>query len=101
MTFHVPESKRSIEQNRFHFDTPDGKSYSMPKAKYLTMGQIETLAANNQEVKLADLLALFDEPEVSAAIRAFDKDQLEALMTAWQEDSGLTVGESSASEPNS
>lgn len=101
MAFQVPESKRSFEQNRFHFDMPDGTSVSMPKAKYLSMGQIESLAGNTGEVQLTDLLELFDEQEVAKAVRTLDHEQLQALMEAWQADSGLAVGESSASEPAS
>ena len=101
MTFQVPESKRSIGQNRFHFNLPDGTAVSMPKAKYLTMGQIEHLSQNTGDIQLTDLLDLFDEPEAAVAVRTLDHEQLQALMEAWQADSGLTMGESSASTQTS
>lgn len=103
MAFKVPESKRSIKQNRFEFELPDGTEVSIPKAKYLTIGQIETLTNKSgaSDVKLTDLLDLFDEPEAAIAVRSLDSDQLTALMSAWQDDSGLTLGESSASDQSS
>jgi hypothetical protein len=101
MAFKVPESKRSIAQNRFEFELPDGQTYSVPKAKYLTIGQVEKLSELGDDLNMADLLTLFDEPEAAAAARTLDVEQLEALMLAWQEDSGLSVGESSASAQTS
>lgn len=99
MTFQVPESKRSIAQNRFHFQTPDGVEHSMPKMKYFTMRQIERMSSNTDELTLTDILAIFDEDEsdVREAVLDFDHEQLQALMEAWQADSGLALGESSAS----
>lgn len=98
MTFQIPESKRSIAQNRFHATLPDGTEFSVPKAKYLTMGQVEKLSGDAAEVKFTDILALMgDTDDALAAVRQLDQEQLQALMAAWQEDSGLVVGESSAS----
>jgi hypothetical protein len=98
MTYKVPESKRSIAQNRFEFETPDGATHSIPKAKYLTTGQIETLSTKGQQLTITDLLDLFDNDDAAGeAVRQLDSEQLQALMEAWQEDSGLTVGESRAS----
>ena len=101
MAFKVPESKRSIAQNRFEFELPDGTEVSVPKAKYLTLGQIETLSQAQGEITIVDILDLFNEPEASVAVRSLDSEQLLALMEAWQADSGISVGESSASEPTS
>lgn len=98
MTFKVPESKRSIAQNRFEFELPDGTELSIPKAKFLTIGQVEMLSDKKDELSLTDMLSLFKgDPAVEQAVRAFDSDQLMALMTAWQEDSGISTGESTAS----
>lgn len=98
MTFQVPESKRSIGQNRFHATMPDGTPFSLPKAKYLKMGQIETLSGNASDVTITDIIALFGEDEETLAlIRDLDHEQLQALMQAWQADSGLSLGESTPS----
>lgn len=102
MTFQVPESKRSIRQNQFEFKVPgDRKTYRIPKAKYMTMGQVETLATKGENVQITDILEILGQGEAREAVRTLDQEQLEALMEAWQEASGLSVGESSASTETS
>lgn len=98
--FTVPESKRSIRQNQFEFHVPgDRKVYRIPKAKYLPVGLIEKFEGEKKELSVADVLAMFDNGDDAtlAAIRTLDAEQLQALTKAWQQDSGLTVGESEAS----
>jgi hypothetical protein len=98
----VPESKRSLAQNQFEFTAPDGVTYRIPKAKYMKTGDVERLAAmGDQNVKITDLLDLFGEGAAAKAVRELDVEQLQGLMEAWQQDSGITVGESSASTPSS
>ena len=102
MVYHVPESKKSIGQNLFEFDlpagtpgVPDGTVYALPKAKYLEVGVIEKLAENPKDLTITDLLdVLGRSDEVAQAIRKLDIEQLMDLMKAWQEDSGLSLGES-------
>jgi len=102
MAFEVPASKRSIKQNQFQFKVPgDRKTYSIPKAKYLSVGQVETLSLKGEEVAITDILEILGQGEAREAVRALDQEQLMALMEAWQEDSGLSVGESSASTETS
>ena len=102
MAYEVPASKRSIKQNQFQFKVPgDRKTYSIPKAKYMTIGQVEALETKGGEVKLTDLLEILGQGEARDAVRSLDQEQLMALMEAWQADSGLTVGESSASTATS
>ena len=97
MVFQVPESKRSIDQNKFEFTVPgDEKVYRVPKAKYLTLGKMDVLSGKAEEVTIADIIDLFGEDNAEA-IRTLDKDQMEALTNAWQQDSGIEMGESSAS----
>lgn len=100
MTFQVPESKRSIKQNQFLFQVPDdGREYSIPKAQFLPVGVIEKMAGNPEEVTILDILGMFDTADEAAtkAIRTLDATQLQALTQAWQDASGVTTGESSAS----
>lgn len=98
MTFEVPESKKSIKQNQFEFTLPGGKKkYSVPKAKFLPVGVIEKMSGNKGEVTIADIISMFGEGAARDAVRTLDQEQLQALTNAWQKDSGLTVGESSAS----
>lgn len=100
MTYEVPESKRSIAQNQFKFKVPgDRKIYSIPKAKFLPVGVIEKVSANRDEVTLIDILGLLEgnDEKTGAAIRTLDSEQLIELTKAWQADSGIELGESSAS----
>lgn len=105
MVYAVPASKRSLKQNRFEFTVPgDKKLYSMPLARYLTTGQVEEMSKLGDEVGILDILALFDErggavtKGASAAVRTLEQEQVQELMVAWQTESGISVGESSASE---
>ena len=98
MTYEVPESKRSLKQNQFLFKVPGNtKQFTVVKAKFLPVGLIETLSGNDKAVSIKDLLELFGGGEASEAVRGLDSEQLNDLMGAWQKDSGISVGESSAS----
>ncbi|QDP45032.1 tail assembly chaperone [Microbacterium phage SanaSana] len=93
MTFEVPASKRSIKQNQFQFKVPgDRKTYSIPKAKYLSIGQVEELSQKGGDVQVTDLLDILGQGDAREAVRTLDQEQLVALMEAWQADSGLTAG---------
>lgn len=96
MTYQVPESKRSLEQNQFHFLIGDVE-YTIPKAKFLTTRQVEKLSSVQGDLTIADILDLFDASDASDAVRDLDTEQLQGLLVAWQADSDLTVGESSVS----
>lgn len=100
MAFTVPESKRSLHQNQFEFQVPgDDTIHRVPKLKHFPLSQIEKLSKGGAGVTIADLLDMFAEGGTGAvdAVRTLDTEQLQELTKAWQRDSGLTVGESSAS----
>lgn len=98
MAYTVPESKKSIRQNQFEFQVPgDERIYSVPKAMYLPVGMIEKMSTQTDQVSISDIIGLFGDGEAADAVRTLDREQLENLTEAWQKDSGLTVGESSAS----
>ena len=98
MPYQVPESKRSIDQNKFEFNVPgDDRTYKVPKVKYLPLGSMEKLQGQVADVTLTDILDLFDDEDAQAAVRRLDTEQLQALTAAWQQDSGVDLGESSAS----
>ncbi|QOP66606.1 tail assembly chaperone [Microbacterium phage Lahqtemish] len=93
MVYEVPASKRSIKQNQFQFKVPGNrKTYSIPKAKYMTVGQVEVLAAKSGEVQLTDILDILGQGEAREAVSTLEQEQLMALLEAWQADSGLTMG---------
>ncbi|MFJ4166287.1 hypothetical protein ACIPY5_12085 [Microbacterium sp. NPDC089698] len=95
MPYEVPQSKKSLKQNRFEFKLPgDKKLYSVPLLQYIRPAFIRDyseLDANEFMVKFidAELPGVLDKLE--------DSEQLEALMNAWSEASGITPGESEAS----
>ena len=93
MAFSVPASKRSVKQNRFEF-TIDGKKFDIPLMKYLPLSAAE--AFENEE-PVRGILAACDGDAARDAVRQLDGEQLDALLTAWQEASEVKVGESSAS----
>jgi len=95
MVYQVPASQASIKQNRFEFTLPGSKKvYSVPKLQFIKPA-IALQFNELSEVQIANLL--FNEylPEVFPQIE--DSSQLEALLGAWKEESGVGVGESEAS----
>jgi hypothetical protein len=97
MVYQVPASKASIKQNRFEFTLPGSKKvYSVPLMKFIKPAIVIDLDGTLTQEAMG--VRLFKEylPEVFSLID--DSEQLEALMAAWQEASGVTVGESTASE---
>lgn len=97
MVYEVPAAKRSLKQNLFEFKV-GSKTYTVPKFEHLSVGvleSVETAPAN----AIGPYLSVFGEANspVGKAIRTLDKDQLTALIEAWQSDSGVSVGESEAS----
>lgn len=97
MVYQVPASKASIKQNRFEFKLP-GKSkvYSVPLMKYVKPSIVIDLDGTGDKEAMG--VRLFKEylPEVFPLLE--DSDQLESLMNAWEKASGVTVGESEASD---
>ena len=93
MPFSVPESKKSIKQNRFEFTIGD-TTYDIPLLKFLPVAGAEAFEAGRS---VEGILSGCDSEAAKDAIRALDGDQFGALMDAWQEASGVDVGESGAS----
>jgi hypothetical protein len=94
MPFDVPQSRKSITQNRFEF-TLDGVTHSIPLLKFAPVQAAEEFEAGRN---VAGILACCENDGARDAIRSLDGDQFGALMTAWQEASGIGAGESQASE---
>lgn len=94
MVYEVPESKRSIDQNKWSFKVPGSETeYQITKAKYLPLGLVEKLEGK-KDVTLKDIFDMFGgDEEVREAIRSLDTEQLQNLTEAWQNDSGVQLGE--------
>lgn len=122
--FQVPASKASIDQNRFEFDMPDGKTYSIPKLQFIKPSLMKQLNGKDAEMLVLGLVdeyypavpaqaavehvpatettpAVLAQPAVEGRPALSDEfeslDQLLALYEAWAEASGITMGESSGS----
>jgi hypothetical protein len=95
MTFEVPASKASIEQDVFKFSIPGHKTmFSVKRLKFLSVGQRESIGDDT-----ATILDLFGAKGTKQgdAVRSLDEEQFDALSKAWQDDSKITLGESEAS----
>lgn len=97
MVYEVPAAKRSLKQNLFEFKIGT-KTFSVPKFEHLSVGVLE-LVETAPENAIGPYLSIFGAPDspIGKAIRTLDKDQITALIGAWQADSGVTVGEPAAS----
>lgn len=97
MVFEVPTAKRSLKQNIFEFKV-GSKTFNVPKFEYLPVGVLETIESAADDA-IGPYLDVFGKKGTPAgdAVRSLDKDQLTALINAWQADSDVTVGESEGS----
>lgn len=94
MAFQVPASKASIGQDQFTFGPEDGTEFSVKKAKFLTIGKLESL-----ESSTAASINFFGDEGTRAGdyVRSLDREQFEVLVEAWRDDSEVSAGESQAS----
>ena len=95
MTFEVPASKASIEQDIFKFSIPGIKGeFSVRRLKFIPIGQRNEIAFDQEAI-----LDLFGAKGTKQgdAVRSLDEEQYDALVKAWQDDSEITAGESEAS----
>ena len=111
MVYQVPPSKASIKQNRFEFQAPGSKKvHSVPRVQYIRpafLRQIEALTDGIEpgkepppDVAMAlyrAQVALF-EHYIPGFVDLFDdSEQIGELLAAWQAESSISLGESSAS----
>lgn len=111
MVYAVPPSKSSVKQNRFEFTVPGSKRvHSVPKVQYVKpsfLSSLRALAADVPDgqdppdvVKMAlydAQLAMFEHYVPGFADLFDDSEQIGILMAAWQSESNISLGESSAS----
>lgn len=98
MVYEIPKSKASIAQNRFEFQFPgDERTFSVPLLQYVKPALALQFRPGADEAELAR--QLFAEYLPDSLDRFEDGEQLAAFLNAWQEASGVGLGESSDS-PN-
>ncbi|WP_424462885.1 hypothetical protein [Pseudoclavibacter helvolus] len=96
MGFKVPDYKQSIKQNVYSVDFPE-KSFEIPKFKYLKGEFVDKLGRPGE---FGGPYAVLDEiaDGLGVEFKALPFIAYEEFMKDWQSDSGVTVGESKASE---
>lgn len=93
MSFNVPQSKKSIKQNRFDFNI-EGDEFSVPLLKF---APVEAAELFEKDLEVAGVMAMCENDGARDAIRSLDGDQFGAFMEEWQKASGVETGESQAS----
>lgn len=96
MSFAIPEPQSVNPDARFTFTTPDGAEWSVPLLRFLPMALADRLLATKRTSGFLELFGPASEP-LGVAVRELAPDQFGALISAWGEASGVTVGESKAS----
>ena len=96
MGYKVPDWKKSLDQNKFDVEV-GSKTFHLVKVDYLTGAQTEMLAKAGEFE--GGMYALIDElcPGLGTAFRNVPTRFFNELIEAWQKDSGIDLGESSAS----
>lgn len=110
MVFEVPASRASIKQNQFEFKVPgERKTRALPLLKFVPVGYRDRLQRLAEPIREAQAAGETPSNEVLAAFGSFqidllekyapgitdlmDDEQLAALLKAWTEASGVSVGE--------
>lgn len=96
MGYKIPDWKKSIDQDKFDVEIGD-ESYAMPKAEYLTGRQAQRLQESD-DVE-GGIYAVLDEitPGLGTALLDVPVKYVKEMVTEWQKDAGIELGESSAS----
>ena len=98
MVYKVVASKAGLKKNKFEFSFPgEDAVYSVPKVEFLPPWLISAIGDDMNKVQVAKVVldAFFD----FDVLKKFeDAVQLGEWFEAWQAASGVTMGESSASE---
>lgn len=91
----VPVDKKSIDQDKYEFELPDGEVYKIRRAKYLPGTEAIALEGASQE----GLYDLFGVRGTAAGdgVRALLLEEFRELLKDYMADSGLSVGGSQAS----
>lgn len=110
MVFEVPASRASLKQNLFEFKVPgERKTRSLPLLKFVPVGYRDRLQRLAEPIQAAQKagkdpdradLAAFGSFQIDLLERfapgitdLMDDEQLAALLKAWTEASGVSVGE--------
>ena len=92
------KNTQKSKANTFTY-TFDGKTITLPKFGNFPFGVIRKIRKLAEEEQFYSLLELVtkDDPETLDVIDGMYADDVVDLVTAWQEDAGVTLGESEES----
>lgn len=105
--YRIPVSEATKKENRFYFTFPgSSKQYSVPLLSYLPPSLIriiETVDADDIStvITFLDKFLMAVAPDAHLIDKFQDTAQMLTWFGAWQEASGISVGESSASAGSS
>jgi hypothetical protein len=81
---------------QFHY-THNGATITLPYVSKIRMGIIRKIRRLPGDDQVFTLLEEIADKSTLAAIDEMDASEFEKFVTAWQQESGVTVGESAAS----
>ncbi|ATL65145.1 hypothetical protein [Nocardia terpenica] len=82
---------------KFAYTTAAGKKLSLPRMEHIPFGLIRRLRKEDDTEQFFALIEGVATPKDLAVIDAMTQAEVRELMDAWQKDSNITLGESSAS----
>lgn len=91
-----PQDHLSPASEDFVFESSAG-TVTLPKFGAIKFGVIREMRKEDPSEQMFSLVEKVASPEVLAIIDEIPQKEMEPLFTKWQEDSGVTQGESSAS----
>lgn len=103
MVYEIPESKRSLRQNKFEFKISGSQAlYAIPKPQFLPLSITEmmidaTLSEEDAETTQLEVFRYLIGLIPGAVKEQIESDQLAELFKAWQESGKATLKKSSAS----
>lgn len=95
MTVSQPQDHQSAQ---FTHEFSDGKSVTIPRFKSaMTFGRARKMRKLDEAEQMFALIEDVCDEAALALLDEMDADETEAFIKAWQEDSGVSLGESSSS----
>ena len=86
-----------MAMEKFHHTLEDGTVITLPKFKFVPAGVIRRTRTSNQADQIFSAIEAVASDETVKQIDELTSEQLNDFIKAWQKNSGVTMGESSAS----
>lgn len=82
---------------KFHYKTPEGKDIALPRFKHVPAGVIRKTRNSSAADQIFSAIEAVSDDKTLALVDALTSEGLNDLVKEWQSDSGVSVGESTAS----